>query len=159
MKNRPSSSRAESATVPWYREPWPWLLGAGPFVVVLAAIATAWIAIRSDDGVVAGDYYKRGLLVNQRLPKVTAIEPAPTATVTLDRIGELKVRTQGTKVQAQALRVTLTHPASGARESVVLARDSHGDYTGRVRADRGGAWIVSFESRSSPLPTTIVERP
>jgi hypothetical protein len=158
MRNRLSSFPAENA-VPWYREPWPWLLGAGPLVVVIAAIATAWVAIRNDDGVVAGDYYKRGLLVNQRLPKVAAIEPAPTVSVTWDSGGELKVRLERVKAQDDALRVTLVHPATGARESVMLARDSHGDYTGQVRASQGGAWIVSFDSRPSPLPTTIVERP
>jgi len=145
--------------VPWYREPWPWLLGAGPLVVVIAAAATAWIAVRSDDGVVASDYYKRGLLVNQRLPKAAAIEPPPTASVTWDSAGEFKVRLERVNVRDEGLRVTLTNPATGARESVLLARDSHGDYTGRVRASQGGPWIVSFDSRPSPLPTTIIERP
>jgi hypothetical protein len=31
---------------PWYREPWPWILAAGPFIVVIAGIYTAWLAIK-----------------------------------------------------------------------------------------------------------------
>src|SRR3954470_9953714 len=52
-----------------------WLLIAGPLLVVVASLATAWIAYRSDDGLVASDYYKRGLLINRILPS----EPLPAS--------------------------------------------------------------------------------
>jgi len=48
----------------WYTEPWPWILMSGPAVVVVAGFATTWIAFASADGLVADDYYKRGLAVN-----------------------------------------------------------------------------------------------
>jgi len=44
---------------PWYKEPWPWLLMLGPFVVVIAGLATAWLAGKSYDGFVTADYYKK----------------------------------------------------------------------------------------------------
>ena len=31
---------------PWYREPWPWILMAGPAIVVVAGFATLFIADR-----------------------------------------------------------------------------------------------------------------
>ena len=52
---------------PWYRHRWPWLLMSGPAIVVVAGFYTAYLAVRTDDGVVADDYYKRGLEVNQEL--------------------------------------------------------------------------------------------
>jgi hypothetical protein len=52
---------------PWYREPWPWILMSGPAVVVVAGVATAWIAFATADSLVAEDYYKRGLTINDRL--------------------------------------------------------------------------------------------
>ena len=55
---------------PWYRDRWPWLLILGPAIVVVAGIATLVIAVRSDDGLVADDYYKRGLAINQVLERV-----------------------------------------------------------------------------------------
>ena len=58
---------ARSTPRPWYRERWPWALLAGPAVVVVAAMATLWLAVTSDDGVVADDYYRRGLLINKDL--------------------------------------------------------------------------------------------
>ena len=54
---------------PWYREPWPWLLMAGPAAVVVAGFATLWLAVSSNDGLVADDYYKQGLAINQTLQR------------------------------------------------------------------------------------------
>ena len=42
-----------SIPVPWYRQRWPWLLFAGPAIVVVASFATLWLAASSDDGVIA----------------------------------------------------------------------------------------------------------
>jgi len=43
---------------PWYREPWPWILMAGPAAVIVAGIFTMTLAYRTEDGLVADDYYK-----------------------------------------------------------------------------------------------------
>ena len=59
---------------PWYREPWPWILMSGPAVVVVAGAVTMWIAFASADGVVVGDYYKRGLAMNQDLQREQAAQ-------------------------------------------------------------------------------------
>ena len=53
----------------WYREPWPWLVMSGPAIVVVAGIGTAIIAFRTSDGLVADDYYKQGLVINQTLKR------------------------------------------------------------------------------------------
>ena len=31
---------------PWYKERWPWILMAGPAIVVVAGVTTAWITKR-----------------------------------------------------------------------------------------------------------------
>ena len=38
---------------PWYREPWPWLLMAGPAIVVAACIVSAILAIATADPLVS----------------------------------------------------------------------------------------------------------
>jgi uncharacterized protein len=54
---------------PWYRESWPWFLMLGPVLVLAAGTFTAWLAYSTDDGLVARDYYKRGLLINKTLQR------------------------------------------------------------------------------------------
>ena len=154
MKSPRSSSPANS----WYREPWPWIIVAGPLTVVIACMATTVIAVRSDDGMVAGDYYKRGLLVNQQLPKGGLVTAHLGALLALAPDGELKVHPEAGDPQGDFLRVTLSHPGSGARETLSLRRNADGDFVGMLAQSREGRWIVAVESTDWPLPTTFVER-
>ena len=52
---------------PWWRFPLVWMVIAGPAAVVVAGIATVWIAVRTPDPVVAEDYYRRGMQINKTL--------------------------------------------------------------------------------------------
>jgi hypothetical protein len=61
MNDAPNDSK------PWYRYGHVWLVLAGPAVVVVAAIATAVIAVRGADPVIEADYYRRGLEINKAL--------------------------------------------------------------------------------------------
>jgi hypothetical protein len=54
---------------PWYRQRWPWFLMLGPAIVLVAGAYTAWLAYHTDDGLVARNYYKRGLLINRTLQR------------------------------------------------------------------------------------------
>ena len=60
----------------WWRHPIMWMVVGGPAIVVVAAICTAWLAIRSPDPVVEADYYRRGIEINRTLPAGTAMLPA-----------------------------------------------------------------------------------
>ena len=52
---------------PWYRHRWPWLLMAGPAIVVVAGFITMWISFSGADALVVDDYYKQGKAINQDL--------------------------------------------------------------------------------------------
>ena len=54
-------------TRPWWKFGLVWLVIAGPAAVVIAGIATVWIAMRTPDPVVAEDYYRRGVEINKTL--------------------------------------------------------------------------------------------
>ncbi|MCE7878078.1 MAG: hypothetical protein DYH14_12315, partial [Betaproteobacteria bacterium PRO3] len=101
--------------VPWYRDRWPWLLILGPAIAVIAGIATLVIAIRTDDGLVADDYYKRGLAINQVLERVErAAALGVSATVDVAADGRAVVVLDGGEANAAArpaaLRLRLAHP-------------------------------------------------
>lgn len=68
------TNRLEGA--PWWRHGHVWLLIAGPAVVVVAGLVTAWIAASSPDPVVAADYYRRGMEINKTLADRKALMPA-----------------------------------------------------------------------------------
>lgn len=53
--------------MPWWRFGHVWLLIAGPALVIVAGILTAWIAISNPDPVLSEDYYRQGLEINKTL--------------------------------------------------------------------------------------------
>lgn len=61
------SSRNQLPAAPWYTHRWPWLLMLGPFLVVVAATFTGWLAFSRQDALVVDDYYKQGKAINQDL--------------------------------------------------------------------------------------------
>jgi len=135
---------------PWYREPWPWILIAGPAAVVVAGIVTIWIAFSGADGLVAEDYYKQGLAINrvlereaaaQRLGIVARIEPAA---------GRLRVRLAAThatpSTRPPALFVQLAHATRAGHDlRLRLAPASDGTYESELPALPKGRWRVSIE--------------
>jgi uncharacterized protein len=58
---------SNSRAAPWWRYPLVWMVIAGPAAVVVAGIATLWLAVRTPDPVVAEDYYRRGIQINRTL--------------------------------------------------------------------------------------------
>ena len=60
----------------WWRYGPVWLVIAGPAAVVVAALATAWVAVRSPDPLLTEDYYQRGLQINKTLVVNKALMPA-----------------------------------------------------------------------------------
>jgi hypothetical protein len=159
MKSPASSFPAERTVRRWYREPWPWLLMAGPIAVVIASLATAWLAIVSDDGVVAQDYYKQGLLVNQRV-KRAAPAPARPLGATIDVVpgGEVRVRIEGLAEAPRNLRLKFARPHTATREQIVsLEPGAGGDYVGVLAEQASGRWVVTLESEAWRLPTTTVD--
>lgn len=61
-----SSARREP---PWYRVPIVWLLIAVPLSAVAGGFTTLWLALRSNDGLVVDDYYRRGMEINRDLDR------------------------------------------------------------------------------------------
>lgn len=49
---------------PWHKFPLVWMMFAIPFSAVIMGVILLWLAIDTDDGLVADDYYKQGLAIN-----------------------------------------------------------------------------------------------
>ena len=139
---------------PWYRHPWPWILMAGPFVVVVAGFITAYLAVTSTDGLVDDDYYKQGLSVN----KLTARDQRASS---LGLQAELMRSAEGAQIRIllranpgvalpDGLRLRLVHPTrGGGDQSLVLRADGGGIYSGQLAAPLAGRWHLALEDSKS----------
>ena len=133
---------------PWYREPWPWLLMAGPFTVIVAAMITLWLAIESNDGLVADDYYKRGLAINQTLSRERlALERHYRAHVIFsDDARRVRVMLSGDGELPAAVRLRLAHPTrAGMDELVALRARAPGWFEAQLAAPVQGRRLIVLE--------------
>ena len=57
------------AVRPWWKEPYVWMVIAGPLSAVIACAITAVFILRGPDAVVAEDYYREGIALGQEVQK------------------------------------------------------------------------------------------
>src|SRR5512143_961136 len=141
---------------PWYRQRWPWFLIAGPAIVVVAALFTAWLAASTDDGVIADDYYKRGLMINKELDRTARAEALRLgAVVTFAPDGSVRLALDGDA--PPEVMLTLGHPTrAGYDRAITLMRGADGVYAGRLDAPRDGRRHVAVETATWRLTTTTL---
>ena len=135
-----------NAMNPWYRDRWPWILMSGPAIVVVAGVITTWIAFATSDGLVADDYYKRGLEVN----------------AVLKREQEAAQRGIQARVERSASEVRVR--LSGAEPPVVflsLVHATRGGFDVRLRLERGadGAYAAPLPPLAAGRWRAIIDEP
>jgi uncharacterized protein len=158
MNNRHSSFPVDGTPRASARGPWPWLLGAGPALVVVASLATGWIALTRGDRVVADDYYKVGLSINRRLGAMPAPLPVPGATLTVGAAGDVHVRLSDSTPLPAQLRLTVSRPGDArASRPLMLARAADDEFVGVLRDVSNGRRIVTLASEAWTLPVTVVD--
>jgi hypothetical protein len=147
---------------PWYRQRWPWFLMAGPAIVVVAGLYTAWLAVVTDDGVIADDYYKRGLLINKDLERASRGEAMGLGAV-LAFAPDGAVRLALTGFEADpgtapaAVRVRLVHATrAGLDRAATLTRGPGGSYVGNLAPPPPGRWLVTVETETWRFPMVEV---
>lgn len=150
------------ASVPWYRQRWPWLLMVPPAAAVVGCIITIVLAVRSNDGVVATDYYKRGLGINAELSRSErAIELGLAAEVNTGGEGSgdsVHVIVSGARpIPAEAaLRIRLVHPGKSGADRVARVGRVAADTEG-ARAEYRGTWEEATELRAPVAWRVVVE--
>lgn len=137
-------------TQPWYREPWPWILMAAPAAAVVAGTITLALAIGSFDGLVAEDYYKQGLAVNQQLARSQkARDLGVRGDIAIDDAagGAVRVDLEGRVGTGDEPVLVLSHPTrAGLDQRVKLTPAEDGMHVGRIEALAAGRWHVIVES-------------
>ena len=133
-----------NASTSWYRERWPWILMSGPAAVIVAGAVTTWMAFATADGLVADDYYKRGLGINAVLQREqTAAQRGIDARV--ERAGEggkggqVRVRLRG--AEPPVLFLNLVHATRAGNDvRLRLERSADGAYRAALPPLAAGHW-------------------
>lgn len=149
-------SEAAPRTTPWHRQRWPWLLMLGPAIAVVASFLSLWFAATTEDGLVADDYYKRGLAINRKLERADrAAALGVAATVDVDATGNARVALSANDAAALpvSVRLSVLHPTrEGFDHRGELVRGPDGTYVGQVTPIAPGRWLVAVETDEWRLP-------
>jgi uncharacterized protein len=141
---------SEVTVLPWYREPWPWILMVAPGAAVVGGIAMLTLAVTTSDGLVAEDYYKQGLTVNQQLARAhKAQELGIGGELTIDTYagGAIRAQLHGQLSDKESLVLVLSHPTrAGLDQHLTLQPAGNGLHVGRFDSLAAGRWHVIIEN-------------
>ncbi|UGQ46430.1 FixH family protein [Massilia endophytica] len=137
------------ASTPWYSHRWPWLLMAGPAIVLLACFYTSYIAFSQQDALVVGDYYKRGKAINQDLRRDRmASALGLSAELRYDAArGALQGRViSRTALPPGALALHLAHATQPEHDvRLTVQPDAEGRFTAPLPMLERSRWVVLVE--------------
>ncbi|MEO8136931.1 MAG: FixH family protein [Betaproteobacteria bacterium] len=148
-------SLTDAAPSPWYRQRWPWFLMLGPALVLVAGAYTMWLAYKTDDGLVARDYYKRGLLINRTLQRdhnAAAMGIAAQGTWNAEGTS-FALRISGTDVEPRSPVLHIIAGKSEVQTSLPLAPIGGGWYEAPATRPAGHAWRAVLETEDWRLTT------
>jgi len=137
-------------SVPWYREPWPWILLGLPASVVVAGIATLVIAIKNEDGLVAEDYYKQGLAINRVIERESRAAEMGLMARMLVADRNVRLGLEGSGEFPDRVIVRFVHPTrAGEDREITLTAIGSGWYQGSLPVLAQGRWHLQIEDAMS----------
>lgn len=134
-------------TNPWYRQPWPWFLMALPAIAVVAGSYTAWLAVKTNDGLVVDDYYKEGLAVSKVVGRSEhAASLGLTAQVKMVA-GRVWVRLEesGGAAAAHTVLMTISHPTRAGLDQHLVMHGTGGVFAAEIPPLGAGRWDLALE--------------
>ena len=137
--------------IPWYREPYVWLLIAFPSAAVVGGFITLGLAITSDDGLVVDDYYKEGLMINRVLERdQAAADRGLAAKLQLSPDHgrfNLFLTGSGGFTPPDQLRVSFLHSTrAGFDRHVTIPKNAGNMYSAVIPSLIRGHWYIQIET-------------
>ena len=138
--------QANEHSKPWHKYPLVWMMLAIPFSAVIMGVVMIWLAIDTDDGLVADDYYKLGLEINRVIKRdKKAAELGLSAIIDFDnskRIIRLEFDKGLLETFPKSLPLHLQHATRENSDITVLLDHGIGNqYIGHVnKAITEGVW-------------------
>lgn len=145
-------NRPQTSPPPWYKQRGPWLLMLGPALAVVAGLFTAWLAVVSDDGLVADDYSKQGKEISMDLARDKQARQLGLSAQLMLSPGQREVRlllSGGDPASAPPqLTLRLNHPTRSGHDQVVLLKPIGGAfYSGQLPQALAPAphWLLQLD--------------
>jgi hypothetical protein len=139
---------------PWYKYPLLWMMLSIPFSAVIMGVVMIWLAIDTDDGLVADDYYKQGMEINRVLSRdKKAAELGLSAVIEFDnatRILKLKFNKGLLPSFPKRLPLQLQHATRENSDKTVLLDHGIGDqYIGHLKQPVSeGIWYFEISDKN-----------
>lgn len=141
----------------WYRYPFVWMLIAIPLSSVLVGITMLTISIQTFDGLVADDYYKRGLQINQRLSRDTrARELGLQANLSMSESATRVEFSNAATLASETLSLRFSHSTRGGLDKVLtLERIGTNIYRAAPVTLESGRWYVEIGNSAWRLTAAV----
>lgn len=141
-------------SLPWYRHALVWMIIAIPLSAVLAGFATFYLAVTTDDGLVADDYYKQGLAINVQIERqVVAKQLGVSADIKIEsKTGFINVDLDKGRLEdyPSPLTLALKHASNEQKDRVIQVQhglDNH--YVGYVKDGvHEGVWHIELSNQN-----------
>ncbi len=132
---------------PWYKQFWPWFLIGLLASSITFSLVYLVLSIRYYDGSVGGDYYERGLAINEQLAKqehaqALGLEAVMRADA---RTGDIVVDLQGER-RPERLHLALVFPTDSHRDrSLTLEHVRDGRYVTMIDEPLQYRWYLQLQ--------------
>ncbi len=142
----------------WHQIPIVWMVIGIPLFSIVFTLSIVWISVRTYDGVVVDDYYRKGLEINRDLARDRyAGENNLQASAVIEG-SQLHIRltSDADQLWPPALEVGFYHPTVSNRDVVVnLKHRGSGRYSSGAPEIRFGKWNVITGTDSWRLEGTL----
>lgn len=135
---------------PWYRQFWPWFLIGLLLSSITFSLIYLALSIRYYDGSVGGDYYKRGLAINEQLAKQEHAQALGLRAQVLfdNRTGDVVVDLAG-ESRPESLELALIFPTDSDFDRALTLEHVHeGRYTTTLEEPLRHRWYLQLQPES-----------
>lgn len=161
MNTSTMNQSSEKPSKPWYRYWLVWMMLSIPFSAVIMGVVMMTLAIETDDGLVADDYYKQGLGINQVISRdKKSAELGITAQIAFDnnaKTFQLSFDKGQLKTYPQQLHLQLEHATRANSDvEVILEHGIADQYIGYLKQPLSkGIWYFDLSEDDWKLESRV----